>query len=112
MQRAWCEYRDMEYVEGYVNPLPSDNFEKGYEYGHRDALGSQWHSMDETPQDGKQIIIINKAYDTKGIYHEFTSCIEYNSEKGFPYIGGILTVVGLKALAWMYIPELPKNESK
>ena len=28
--RAWCKYRNMEYVEGYVKPLPSDNFEKGF----------------------------------------------------------------------------------
>ncbi len=31
--RAWCEYRGMEYVEGHVNPLPSDNFEKGFYAG-------------------------------------------------------------------------------
>lgn len=30
MLRAWCEYRGMEYVEGHVRPLPSDNFEKGF----------------------------------------------------------------------------------
>lgn len=35
MLRAWCEYRGMEYVEGYVNPLPSDNFEKGFMAGFK-----------------------------------------------------------------------------
>ena len=43
MQRAWCEYRNMEYIEGYVNPLPSDNFAKGYELGRRDALATSHH---------------------------------------------------------------------
>ena len=38
MLRAWCEYRNMEYVEGYVNPSPSENFIKGYQLGSRDAL--------------------------------------------------------------------------
>ncbi|MBD5224836.1 MAG: hypothetical protein HDS68_02570 [Bacteroidales bacterium] len=38
MLRAWCEYRNMEYVEGYVNPSPSENFAKGYQLGRRDAL--------------------------------------------------------------------------
>ena len=33
MLRAWCEYRGMECVEGHVNPLPSDNFEKGFYAG-------------------------------------------------------------------------------
>lgn len=30
MHKSWCEYRNMEYVPGFVNPLPSDNFEKGF----------------------------------------------------------------------------------
>lgn len=33
MLRAWCEYRGVEHVEGHVNPLPSDNFEKGFYAG-------------------------------------------------------------------------------
>lgn len=30
MLRAWCKYRNIEYVEGHVRPLPSDNFEQGF----------------------------------------------------------------------------------
>lgn len=30
MLHAWCKYRNMEYVEGHVRPLPSDNFEQGF----------------------------------------------------------------------------------
>lgn len=33
MLRAWCEYREMKYVKGRVNPLPSDDFEKGFYAG-------------------------------------------------------------------------------
>ena len=33
LMRAWCEYRGMEYVGGYVNPLPSENFNAGFMRG-------------------------------------------------------------------------------
>lgn len=33
MLRAWCQYRNMEYVPDFVNPLPSENFESGFKQG-------------------------------------------------------------------------------
>ena len=33
MLRAWCQYRGMEYVPDFVNPLPSENFESGFKQG-------------------------------------------------------------------------------
>lgn len=47
MLRAWCLYRNMEYVEGYVTPLPSDNFENGYLMGYAEATGCQWYKTAE-----------------------------------------------------------------
>lgn len=38
MLRAWCEYRHMEYIEGHVTPLLSDNFENGFIAGIGCAL--------------------------------------------------------------------------
>ena len=59
MQRAWCEYRGVEYVEGFVNPLPSENFAKGYEYGRRDALATQWRNVDdELPETDEDVLVI------------------------------------------------------
>ena len=58
MRRAWCEYRNQEYVEGHVSPLPSDNFAKGYEYGRRDALALQWRSVDdELPENDSDVLV-------------------------------------------------------
>lgn len=47
LQKAWCRYRNMEYVEGHVRPLPSDNFEKGYLMGHEDTLRTLWVAIDK-----------------------------------------------------------------
>ena len=64
MQRAWCEYRHQEYIEGHVCPLPSDNFEHGYLMGRRDAVASQWVSVkDELPKiDDDVLAIFSRSY--------------------------------------------------
>ena len=33
MLRAWCQYLNMEYVPDFVNPLPSEIFERGFKQG-------------------------------------------------------------------------------
>lgn len=57
LQRAWCEYRNQEYVEGFVTPLPSENFERGYQYGHRDALAGQWRNADDYPPIDEDVLV-------------------------------------------------------
>ena len=62
MLRAWCEYRNQEYIEGNVRPLPSDNFEHGYMLGRRDALAGQWRSVeDELPDEGTEVLCLMKS---------------------------------------------------
>lgn len=106
MQRAWCEYRGVEYVEGFVNPLPSDNFEKGYMLGRRDALAGQWRSVeDELPKEYDEVVVI------------FTHPIHPNiTEYAVAYYDGEdwYTVDGehIRPTHWLPIPAPPKSESE
>lgn len=99
MQRAWCEYRGDEYIEGHVNPLPSDNFEKGYLMGRADALSGQWRSVDdELPPVDADVIARDSGY----VY------IAYFNEVVWTTVDGTY----VRPTHWMPIPELNIPESK
>lgn len=106
IQRAWCEYRHMEYVKGHVRPLPSENFERGYEYGRRDALAERWRSVeDELPEIDNDVLVIfshayTPAYIEKAVaYYDGN---DWYTQNGFH----------IRPTHWLPIPEPPKNESE
>ena len=105
MQRAWCEYRGVEYVEGFVNPLPSDNFEKGYMLGRRDALASQWRSVEDELPKPEQDVLVTMGYGEFGVAWLTSlsngTCKWYSNDD-------TLSLDNVKY--WMPIPEPPKDE--
>lgn len=75
MLRAWCKYRNMEYVEGHVTPLPSDNFEKGFIAG----ASSQWVSIkDSLPKEGETVI--GAVFDDDGELYQLR-CVKFYGRK-------------------------------
>lgn len=104
MQRAWCEYRGVEYVNGHVNPLPSENFEKGYEYGRRDALAEQWRSVeDELPEKNEDVFVRYVNY--VGVLEH--GATYYDGEDWYTTDG-----THIRPTHWLPIPEPPKDESE
>ena len=107
LQRAWCEYRNMDYVDGFVNPLPSDNFEKGYMLGSRDALAGQWRSVkDELPPVDKDVLVSMGCGEFGVVWLSALSngtCKWYSNDD-------TLSLDDIKY--WMPIPEPLKTESE
>ena len=72
MLRAWCQYRNMEYVPDFVNPLPSENFERGFKQG------TQWLMQQPladrlTDEEKEKIRAIYKDYEKLETYGEALS---------------------------------------
>lgn len=112
MQRAWCEYRGVEYVEGFVNLLPSDNFEKGYMLGRRDALASQWRRVeDETPEESEYVIINGPNGIEAAVWNDHFQVWDDAEGDDFMYKKDAVKM-------WMSIPQppvyarTPKDESE
>lgn len=104
MQRAWCEYKGVEYVEDYVNPLPSDNFDKGYNLGHRDAVASQWRdTKKELPYDGELILIWTPdGIELASFDGSYQSWLDSDGDK-------LLYANKDDVALWMRIPDVPKT---
>ena len=112
MQRAWCEYRNQEYVEGHVNPLPSDNFERGYRLGSRDALVNQWRDpKKELPMDG-EIVLIREYYRSakSGRYVNHVKEFMFFEQYGFDLEERIHKHLKYRITHWMPIPALPTKQ--
>lgn len=94
MLRAWCKYRNMEYVEGHVNPLPSDNFEKGFIAG----TSSQWKDPNiEVPIDDRQVLVETDCKD-----NELRHAISYFLAGAWHFPDD--WYYDCRVLKWMYIP--------
>ena len=104
MQRAWCEYRNMEYVDGYVNPLPSDNFEKGYMLGRRDALASQWRSVDDELPENDEYVLVSYSRSYTPDYKEMAVAY-WDGEDWYTIDGDHI----FRPTRWMNIPEYIKR---
>lgn len=106
MLRAWCEYRNQEYSEGNVCPLPSDNFKHGYLMGRRDAVASQWISVkDELPKiDDDVLAIFSRSYTPA--YKEMAIAY-YDGEDWYTSDGS-----HIRPTHWLPIPQPPKSKNK
>lgn len=99
MQRAWCEYRHQEYIEGNVRPLPSDNFKHGYLMGRRDALAEQWHMVDdELPETDNDVVV---RYRDLGA--TLYAVAYYDGEDWYTTAGS-----HIRPTQWLPIPQPPK----
>ena len=101
LQRAWCEYRGIEYVEDFCNPLPSDNFAAGYRLVARDSLSNQWHYIydKDLPQRDNDVLVAYKSRYTDTIMYGVAS---YNDKVWYTEDDAIPTS---NILAWMPIPQ-------
>lgn len=105
MRKAWCEYRNIE----YINPLPSENFEKGYEYGRRDALAGQWRSVeDELPKPEQDVLVSTETHTNYRFAFAWLSTLSNGTLRWYCYDD---TFPLDKIQYWLPIPEPPKDES-
>lgn len=101
MRKAWCEYRNIE----YINPLPSEDFEKGYEYGRRDALAGQWRSVEDgLPEEGEFVLIETINTIETAFWNPYHQCWDDPDGDDILYEKD-------KVIRWMPIPEPPKDEN-
>lgn len=86
--------------------LPSENFQKSYELGRRDALAGQWRSVvDELPEtDDDVLVIYSRSYTPK--YKE-KAIAYYDGEDWYTQDGE-----HIRPSHWMSIPEPTKYESE
>ena len=104
VQRAWCEYCGIEYVDGLSNPLPSDNFAAGYRLGHREGKVSLWHCVDnELPEIDEDVIVIYSHPYSPG--NKEIDVAYFNGEKWYTCSSG----AHIRPTHWLPIPEIPKN---
>lgn len=79
--------------------------------GATEALSGQWHGIDEQPPEGKDIAIYYEANDLTGKRGRFKCIIKYHAATGFAYLEEAMKSFDVKVIAWMPLPEPPKDES-
>lgn len=92
----------------YVANAPNRSMYDAYLAGAREAIASQWRSVEDKPQDGETVLIYEHYRSARtGRYVKHIIEFTYFDEYGFEIEERTHRRLKLKVKAWMPFPELP-----